>query len=102
MVSEGRPWFRFTGAAGNIMLNRCPPAYSCGTNVGMWTDERMPTLVGVQSSINAYRSWSRNCKYFTKRVSVMKCSTNNNFDFIYKYASDTVCTLGFCGITRID
>ena len=101
MISRGRPWFRFSGSAGNMMLDKCPPTYSCGTAAGLWTDNQMPTIVGVQRRIEAYGSWSSGCKEFTKVMHVMRCS-DNSFDLIYKYLGDSDCTLGFCGMTKFN
>ena len=101
MSSQGRPWFRFSGAAGNMMLDTCPPDYSCGTDGGMWSDSVMPSDVGVISNITAYISWASNCQQFTTAVYTMRCSTSIPNDFIYKYTdSFESCYFSFCGMTK--
>lgn len=107
-----KAWFRFTGAAGNRMLNSCPKKYSCGTVFPYWTDEKMPSTVGVETTVKAYivdeettRGWlfgrsttTTICKSSTRELRVMRCSDKPN-DLIYKasmFAND--CSEGFCGM----
>ena len=95
------PWFRFAGAAGNMMLNSCPPSKSCGTHVGMWTDEEMPSVVGEIIEVPAYGSYLGNCNYQTRSILVMLCSNDSSFDFIYQFNDDLRgCNYGFCGMTQ--
>ena len=55
-------WFRFTGQAGRKMLNICPQPYSCGTSISVWTDDDMPTEVGIAKEINGYGQYIGNCR----------------------------------------
>jgi len=98
MVRNGRPWFRFSGDAGRKMLNRCPPESSCGTTAGMWTDSLMPADVGVESVVEVFASYNRKCKWHVYQMAVVRCSSGNNYDFIYKYMGEDICKLGFCGM----
>ena len=99
MKKNGRPWFRFTGPAGNQLLNTCPPPSSCGTAAGIWSAAAMPTKIGAVTSITAYASWSnKGCKEFLESVSVVRCS-DSIADFVYKYNSYSYsCNHGFCGM----
>ena len=98
MKNNGRPWFRFTGPAGNQLLNTCPPENSCGTIAGIWSDAAMPTMIGAVTNITAYGSWNGGCKEFPKSVSVVRCS-DSIADFVYKYNSYSYsCNHGFCGM----
>ena len=48
-------WFRFTGAAGNLLRNSCPPSgYSCGSLGGYWSDSPLPTQIGETVNIIFY------------------------------------------------
>jgi len=80
-------WFRFTGAAGNRMLNSCPKIQSCGTFAPFWTDAIVPTTVGVKTNINAYAvgkyTHQNKCKAETWSMQVLRCSDINH-DVIYK------------------
>ena len=96
-----RPWFRFAGDAGNMMLNYCPPSASCGTHVGMWTDEEMPSVVGEIKEVAVSGSYVGNCNFHSGSILVMRCSQDTSFDFIYQFNDDyTGCSYGFCGMTQ--
>lgn len=97
MVNSGRPWFRFSGAAGTRLLDRCPPAYSCGADAAIWSDSVMPIEVGVLQSAHIYMSWNKNCRSYKNSISVMRCSGMLN-DFIYRYDGSIVCHDAFCGM----
>ena len=98
MIAQGRPWFRFSGAAGHQMLDHCPPAYSCATHAAVWTDAEMPETVGVATDIVAYASWDDNCKRFERIFTVIRCSAETSSDVVYKFLGDNHCTLGFCSM----
>ena len=55
ILVAGETWFRFTGAAGNLLRNSCPPSgYSCGSHGGYWSDSPLPTRIGETVSITIY------------------------------------------------
>lgn len=94
MIKAGYPWFRFSKGAGNRLLDSCPPPYSCGTHIGLWTDEPMPETVGVETATTVYGSWTGGCKQISLAIHVIRCSHLPN-DFVYKYASSS---RSFCGM----
>ena len=95
-----RPWFRFVGDAGNMMLNSCPPTRSCGTLAGIWTDQEMPSVLGKSTEVSIFASYSGICKYLIKSILVMRCSYDTSYDFIYRYIdSYTTCAFSFCGMS---
>lgn len=98
MIAAGRPWFRFTGGAGNKLADTCIPYYSCGASGVLWSNDTMPSKVGVISSFSVYANAGNSCSDFTWRASVMRCSGSAH-DFIYRYddAKDN-CNYGFCGM----
>ena len=99
MTNNGRKWFRFTGSAGNRLLDHCIPDSRCGTHATLWSNATMPSAVGVSTTIPLYGSLRRKCDYFSYTFSVMKCSNNVN-DYIYRWSSSsTDCSLGFCGMS---
>lgn len=98
MINSGRPWFRFSGAAGSRMLNRCVVRKSCGTNIPMWSDDPMPIEIGEEFEITAKGIFSTLCDKYKRKVLVKKCSGRAN-DYTYKYTdTSTVCDLAFCGM----
>jgi len=98
MVANGRPWFRFAGKAGNKLLDTCPPPYSCGSDIGFWSNATMPSEVGVATQVTVYGSWTDGCFQFPIYIRVMRCSTPSHHDFIYQYAGEDVCHYSFCGM----
>ena len=54
MIRQNRPWFRFASDAGNRLLDTCPRSLSCGAVAGAWSDDDMPTTIGVNATINVY------------------------------------------------
>ena len=98
-VMTPRQWFRFTGDAGNMMLDSCPPPNSCGTRGGLWTNEEMPSTVGVAAARQAFGSWESNCKTFYFPILVIRCSYDTPYDFIYKLNVPIgFCPYSFCGM----
>lgn len=93
-------WFRFAGEAGTRMLNTCPKYQSCGARWPLWTDEPMPTVVGVRSKIIVYGSSETNCRRKTYTVEVMRCSWDTDHDLIYKQITNSGagCQTAFCGM----
>lgn len=102
MIESGRPWFRFSGDAGNKLLNECVPRLSCGSLGALWSDDNMPTVVGVVTPINVYGKWGDDCRapWYTKNMSVVRCSTSPH-DYVYRYDGDRSRWLGFCGMTGL-
>ena len=102
MIARGRPWFRFAGAAGNMMLNSCPPDNSCGTHGGIWTNHTMPTAIGVPTNVTAYISFA-GCYRYPVSLIAMRCSNRTNNSFIYKYVDDFQgCSYAFCGMNGLN
>ena len=100
MINQGRPWFRFSGQAGKMLLNRCVLHRSCGTGVNLFSNSTMPVDVGVITSIDLYGANSRgNCQYAIDRASVLRCSDWPH-DFVYRYDGNSKgYAYGFCGMT---
>lgn len=99
-------WFRFSREAGNSMLSTCPPLYSCGSYQPYWTDDYMPTEIGVPTQIQVYKVRKNNCRSFPRPVMVMRCSWNTNYDLVYKdiYSSTSnghhnPCSSTFCSMS---
>ena len=99
--SNDTNWFRFSGAAGNQMLNTCPKPESCGTKYPLWTDDIMPKEIGMEMTVDTYEPRKNNCKQYKFKVRVMRCSWDTNHDLIYKQTNFVggYCFRGFCGMT---
>ena len=99
MVRQGRPWFRFSEGAGDVMLDRCVAWGSCGTAVPIYTSSVMPSDVGMITTINLLGNFNGfDCKSYNDTASVMRCSNRPN-DLIYRYEGNTTYYyVGFCGM----
>jgi len=97
-MEQDRPWFRFTGDAGDMMQDKCVPEFSCGGAVALWTDATIPRRLGVATNVTAYGSWyTRSCRQYSVQISVMRCSYHSH-DLIYRYLSRSAgCPFSFCG-----
>ena len=98
MMAANRPWFRFSGSAGNKLADWCIPHDSCGTSVALWSDDPMPSEIGVVQPIQVYGEYEGNCRNWALNVSVVRCSSAVA-DFVYRYDDDYGCFLGFCGMS---
>ena len=91
---------------GTSMLNRCPPIMSCGTETAYWTNDMMPTAIGIPSHINVYGSVDLGtgelCKSYIVPAEVVRCSLDTDFDLVYKISNYTYdgkgCSAAFCGM----
>ena len=96
-------WFRFIGEAGSRLLNECPVANSCGTQIPIWSDADMPTAIQVPTTIEAYGStWSPGsfenfCQAMKLKLEVMRCSYEPN-DYVYKFDGRVLCAMAFCSM----
>ena len=92
-------WFRFIGAAGQRMLDRCPPAESCGTYMPLWTDIQLPDKVGERAEGQFYVSYDGHCKHMTHNLSVIRCSEEPaDVVYLHHYAPRGDCWAAFCGM----
>lgn len=99
MILNERQWFRFSGAAGNQLMNSCVPGLSCGTHISLWSDDLVkPINLGVPVKIYAYGSNGHDCRWYTVEMSVMRCGLSPP-DYVYRYDGVLQCSLGFCGMT---
>ena len=101
MIKQGRPWFRFSGSAGNMMLNHTVPENSCGTHMGLWTNSTMPSIVGIEAAIKVYGDYNGGASNgnrkggYTLSASVMRCSHSSG-DNVYRYTVTNASISGCC------
>jgi len=78
-------WFRITGNAGQRILNFCPKMFSCGTKWPIWSDGKLPERVGEVSEVNAYEAGYFTCTDNIRRLRVVRCSEEADFDVVYQF-----------------
>ena len=68
-------WYRFEGAAGDRMLDKCVPMYRCGTKYPGWLSGLNPTVTeGVVTRTVCYSGY-RSCCAYSNTIRVKKCSS---------------------------
>ena len=96
----GKTWFRFSGAAGNLLRNTCPlSTYSCGSTSGAyWSNSPLPTNIGETVSITFYEKLNEKCNDNGGRQirKATRCTADRG-DVVYRLdvaidgSYDTVC-----------
>lgn len=98
MIDQGRPWFRFVGAAGTRLANECTPVHGCGTDFTIWSDAVMPSIPGEEQEIMVKARSTSNCAAYQYKVLVKKCSYRDD-GYAYKFVDENYqCRMGFCGM----
>ena len=97
LSSNKGTWFRFSGSGGTHLLESCLPDYSCGSQIGFWSDEAKPKLeTGNFTKVKVYGSWTGGCKEYKIDLTVGRCSERPD-DYIYQYNGGSICGGSFCG-----
>ena len=100
ILLPGVTWFRFTGAAGNLLRNSCPPSgYRCGSEGGYWSASPLPTQPGETVNITFYEKiTTASCddNSGAQRGRATRCSADRGgvvyiMDVVFDSQTDTVC-----------
>ena len=92
-------WYRFQGAAGDRMADKCVPAYHCGTQYPGWLNGPHPAVSeGVVNRTVCYNYyyywyWSRYCCLWSNNIRVKNCGAF----FVYELQKPPTCYLRYCG-----
>ena len=86
-------WYRFRGAAGNMMPTLCVPMNKCGTQVTGWFQGRHPSSSeGGIRAIVCFHGPSGCCQW-SSYIGVRNCGSF----YVYELASAPFCNLRYCG-----
>ena len=86
-------WYRFQGAAGDRMPDKCVLAYRCGTTLPGWLSGAHPTVdEGVVIRKVCY-SRPYSCCTWTNNIKVKNCSAF----YVYELQKPRTCSLRYCG-----
>ena len=67
-------WYRFQGAAGDRMLDKCVVQFRCGTTSPGWLNGTHPTVAeGVVTRKVCYTSWRYSCCSWSNIIKVKNC-----------------------------
>ena len=93
-------WYRFQGAAGDQMADKCVPTNYCGTQHPGWLNDTHPTVAeGVVTRKVCYDYWdyhwygSNDCCYLSNNIRVRNCGAF----FVYELQKPPYCHLRYCG-----
>ena len=86
-------WYRFQGAAGDRMPDKCVPRYRCGTDSPGWLSGAHPTVEeGVVVRKVCYHD-SISCCSSTNNIKVRNCGAY----FVYELQKPPGCNRRYCG-----
>ena len=86
-------WYRFQGAAGDRIADKCVPERRCGTVVPGWMQGNHPTAAdGVVTRRVCYH-YSYNCCLWSNNISVKNCGGY----FVYQLKGTPGCNSRYCG-----
>ena len=86
-------WYRFQGAAGDRIADKCVPDGRCGTPAPGWMRGNHPTVAeGVVTREVCYHIY-KDCCYWSNNISVKNCGGY----FVYKLERTRNCFAGYCG-----
>ena len=78
-------WYRFQGAAGDRMADRCVPINHCGTQVPAWLNETYPTIAeGVVIRRICYH-YSNECCHGRHIIRIKNCGAYFVYDLSRTY-----------------
>jgi len=87
-------WYRFQGAAGDRMPDKCVLMKRCGTKHPGWLNGEHPTATeGVVTQKVCY-SGQKNCCRWSNIINVKNCSDY----YVYELQTTPDCSHGYCGI----
>ena len=86
-------WYRFQGAAGDKIPDKCVPKRRCGTHAPGWLNGTNPTVdEGIVTRKVCYH-WSRNCCRWSNNIKVRNCGAY----YVYELPKTPRCPLRYCG-----
>ena len=86
-------WYRFQGAAGNQMPEKCVLTHRCGTRAPGWLFGAHPTVdEGVVIRTVCYH-WGDNCCEASNNIKVKNCSSY----YVYELQKPSGCYRRYCG-----
>ena len=86
-------WYRFEGAAGDRMPEKCVLKYRCGTEHPGWLNGTHPTVAdGVVTHTVCYSGYS-DCCWYSNVIKVKNCSSY----YVYELQRTTHQNFRYCG-----
>ena len=86
-------WYRFQGAAGNQMADRCVPEDHCGTYYAGWLSGAHPTVAEGVVTRRVCFTASDSCCYWYHDIRIKNCVAY----FVYELPRLNKCHARYCG-----
>ena len=86
-------WYRFQGAAGDQMLDRCLPVRRCGTYAPGWLYDAHPTVAEGAVTRKVCYAGYKSCCEWNNFIKVKNCSSY----YVYELQRTPACNLRYCG-----
>ena len=87
-------WYRFQGAAGDRMAEKCVPENHCGGRWSSWLSARYPSIAEGVVSRRVYFSSSYTCWDWHEDIRIKNCGSY----FVYELSTPYfICPARFCG-----
>ena len=87
-------WYRFQGAAGDRMADKCVPENHCGTQYPGWLSGAHPTITEGVVTREVCFSQSYSCCSWYQNIRIRNCGAY----FVYELPGPHFsCTAGYCG-----
>ena len=86
-------WYRFQGAAGDRMADKCVPINRCGTHAPGWLSGAHPTVAEGAVTRKVCYHWNYNCCLWSNNITVKNCGAF----FVYELQKTSYCYLRYCG-----
>ena len=86
-------WYRFQGAAGDRMPDKCVPMYRCSTYAPGWFNGTHPTVAEGVATREVCYSWYDNCCRWSNSIKVKNCGAF----YVYELQRTPLCNARYCG-----
>ena len=86
-------WYRFQGAAGDHMPDKCVLRFRCGTTHPGWLNGTHPTIADGVVTRTVCFSWSTDCCFWHNIIQVKNCSSH----YVYELQRSSWNSLRYCG-----
>ena len=86
-------WYRFQGAVGDRMADKCVPKGHCGLEYRGWLNGSHPTITEGAVIRKVCFSGNKSCCLWRNLIKVKNCS----FYYVYELQRNSSCQLRYCG-----
>lgn len=86
-------WYRFQGAAGDRIADKCVPVDRCGTQSPGWLSGAHPTVAECVVTRKVCYHWSKRCCHRSNNITVKNCGSY----YVYELYETPGCYLRYCG-----